>query len=699
MSRKETLRPNEQAGPERWPTPLLEKGLEKLGLTEVLPGEREQLDQIRWTAYQVKTTLRLEKRGRYIFDPQEELTPSSITNQLAVLIQTGAKPNLDKFGRLLPQADSVLLQGSLKRVFNHPTSRRMLKNGSPENLALAATVLEREMRPKKEVDQPKHPALIVAHKGVFQPDHLLGKVLDDSWTEGDGKKKKLFQRASELATAIAFTFGTPYMGAAVIMSELERWGVDKMPIIDFRDCLNGKVDQVLETLKPETVFLTGVLSFDIGKLAEIVHPFQEKGIRVVAGGLGPTIDPFAISRSTDIDVFIGEGEDAVGPMMDILENASPEDRFIFHRGLPPRQETEKPYLLVKNPNLPNTWDAYLNLPRLVNREKYYSPEKERQGALAQRLRHEMKMVPTIQLFGKEWDAPPLGEQISTTVGCPEACLFCSTPNAHGPHMRRLPLESAQMRADVAEARYLVATDQNFGAIDPSETEEEYFAWVVGFLRRLKANNQRLLCQTDVAFFERVARHPEIATLVSETIGSALVGLEQPSHGTKGSALKNPTQLPQRLEVAKNMRIAIWGSGVYGLPSSFCSDLDHPNSADSPISIEEWKGWLKELDIPILILFPFMSIPGAKGVKSTGIDDPNPLSRYHQHKYQPRDLEVTGEIMRDFYQPGRILRRLLVEMRGYSPKRRAFTLALSLGIASLYASGLGARGLRESLKDE
>jgi hypothetical protein len=501
----------------------------------------------------------------------------------------------------------------------------------------------------------------------------------------------LGRKLAELLNAIIFVSTTPYLGASIVATELEETGkIGKMEIVDYRDCLEKEAESLLPATSSDQryVFLTGVLSFDVFELPEITKKFRKAGARVIIGGLLPTIDREVVLQATQADVFIGEAEGAMDLVMEIIQNASPEERFIFHRGLPEGCPDNK--YLIQPDNQTGINHVYLNVPPLVDRQDYYSAENERAGRLARRLRHQRMMLPELSFLGKKWDPPSwLLEQVAVSVGCPNNCYFCSTGEIHGNEMRRKPQEALDLWLQAIEGRSILVVDQNFGARSRGESHEDWMAWMKNFFESLRRWNKRFFCQTELAFIERVSRDPELAALVSETLVASLIGLEQPVQ-VKGALTKDPKNFKKQLILARKMRIVTLGTLVTGIPSNFSVN------GEEEISFREWQKWLAALPGPdVLMGLPFIRIRGAIGVPGTPGDSDKPLAGY-QGKYEAESLALATEINEWFYRLSSIVRRM-GQLRGFSFKRQSVALVLNLGFWMVYAAGLDSRTLKKAMR--
>lgn len=141
---------------------------------------------------------------------------------------------------------------------------------------------------------------------------------------------------------------------------------------------------------------------------EIADEFRRRGIRVVLGGVHPSLMADEAGEHADA-VVIGEAEESWPRLLEDLQNGGMKPRYLSDvkpdlAGLPiPRRD------LMKE-------DEYLNIPK-----------------------------------------------VETSRGCPFRCSFCSTTVFYGPRMRFRPVEDVIAEVQAAEHRFVFFTDNNITA--------------------------------------------------------------------------------------------------------------------------------------------------------------------------------------------------------------------------------------------
>ena len=106
----------------------LARSLCRLGCVERLPNEQPFAHDIRWTAYQARTLLRLGKEGQYIYDPRNTFTSDKISEQALVsfreeIVTTlyGLKdPSVPEFSTSEEQTRAIIRSGVFRRITSFP---------------------------------------------------------------------------------------------------------------------------------------------------------------------------------------------------------------------------------------------------------------------------------------------------------------------------------------------------------------------------------------------------------------------------------------------------------------------------------------------------------------------------------------------------------------------------------------------------
>lgn len=605
--------------------------LRRLGMVDILPQEQPWSQEIRWESFLVRAALRLGPSGSYLFDP---------------------KGQFSAIGEAIPDGN-IIAAG---------VNRRLKAEPSPfANQVLA-------WRLKTGVDQAPgdDKVLIVAHKNTPKVGEIIERQV--------GKfASRPASRVGDLANLGVFSSITPYMGAAIIATELEAEGISRnVRIVDYHD--------LRAPIRSDLVLLTGALSLDVRDLSGYEDKLSEHGATCVIGGLAPTIDTNAVLLLTKRShVFVGEAEGALAPMTSFLREVRNDgNRYVFHRG---GKSGSKP-LVVPDQDMANVKHVYLGVPLMVNLADYYSPERERGGQLASRLRHQMSMLPEMTVGNHTWDPPGwLMTQAEFTRGCPKGCSFCSTVNSVGREMRRMPLDSLALLVRAIETKFIVAVDQNFGAISRSEDNADgkktWTQYTKDFLSLLIANDKRLLGQTDFDFFRRVMEDPDLPVLVKKSVMAVLTGIEDP-RGVKGHDLKSHTESYGRdMAIVRSLGVVNVATVIAGLrPDQLVQGGD--------LSTAEFASWVVKNAPHTMVAFPLMRFPGASGVAPTRADaDPNAI--YTESFTTPAAYQQSTEITKRYYKLKNVLLRML-KTPELSLKRKTFILALNLAVKAMLLAG-------------
>lgn len=657
------------------PTDVL---MRDLGCIEILPEETGKLSKIRWSSYKVRTALRLGAGGSFIFDPKHELDSTTV-NGIAV---AGFEEKLRKLSHkqkgnlyeLFPDVDPVLISGIEKRLGNDKKRRECLKETlkSPDKdqkLRIAFKVLQslktHNEFEKKDTGRPN--VLILAHTNTPDATNIVRKVSNRFDLLGSSSIKK--RLASVINTGLMMTM-TPYLGAAIVGSEVESTGkAGKIEIMDFNEITEEKVEDKFKESKPQIAFVTGVLSIDIRNLKQTTATLQKKGIRTVVGGLAPTIDPNAAIITTSADVFIGEAEEAMDKVLDILKDAKDDERYIFHRESR-NGKTGESIEIINDPDNDKIKHAYLGLDPLVNINEHYSRKNEESGQLASRLRFESMMQPQISAFGKKWEAPSWTfKQMGIKVGCPHGCPYCSTVSSQGTDMRNRPLDGVELEIMATETRSIIIVDQNLGAKDKKENIEEWTESFGNLLEIFKKHNKRVACQTELATWDRVNHDPKLRELCSKVIVAALGGIEQPRK-IPGNPIKIPGNYPRQVGIMREL-------GIISVVTAIAGDIGkYPQSnsnSGQEITLSIWKKLLKAVSPDILVVFPLVKNPGSPGVPPTQKNADTTLDSYLSENMTNED-DWAKAFMIENLNPHAYLKTTTFLLLNNSPKR-ALVLAL------------------------
>lgn len=665
---------------EQLPQPALfsrEKVLRFIGLTEVLPSERDQIENIRWNAYEIRSALRLGEVGAYLYDPENKMAGEfpdagelkKLEYTMKVALAGIPVSDFDVEGLENPD----LIKGISRRL----KGRRLPPSISPENLQIAARLIWHQIHNPEKPDTGKPNFAIIAHRNTPHVGKIIEREIGKRISK-DSRLEKISTYIQDFANFMVFASVTPYLGASIIMAEMEQKDIaGKMEIIDYSELQEG-IQGKFGNLNPKYALLTGALSLDMKDLGRYETFLNDRGVTCILGGLAPTIDiNAAVLLTKKTHLFVGEAEGAMEQLFAFLDKAPKDRRYIFHRG----GNSEEPKV-VPDTNHVGVDHVYLNASPMVDLTNYYSPTREKSGQIARRARHQMEMTPTLKAFGKEWDSPDwLMSQVEVTRGCPKSCVFCSTPRSVGQEMRRMPIESVEMQLAAIESKVIVAVDQNFGGISPRENNPAGIArwekYMMDFFRLIEKRDMRFLCQTELDYFARVIKNPELARLVKKGMLGALTGIEDP-RGVKGNALKSHTESFRSLMGnMSQLGIMNLATAVAGLPEELQVE-------GRQLSAKQIANWAIETAPNTLVAFPLMAIPGAAGVPQT-LSNASVEGLYAKSFTTEKAYQESREITQEYYRFQNILRRMLAS-RNLSPKRAIFTLGLNLAVKSMLLAG-------------
>ncbi len=652
--------------------------LRKAGLVEVDPelSERER-GQVNWTSYCCE--LVLQKGGtevQYVFDPDKAIQPVEpglrlihFKSAISSYLNTG---NDEHLRRLFPNIEPRLLTSVIKRITSDkgilgklgglPETDKVMagllngSNGSDDGLRWVYSILDHQLNTRGEDGQePGIPTMhIIAHQASPKSDRLVEHTRLDRFSKLPGGKRILGVARSMTKTFLQAT-AIPYLGASVLAAELEENGCRKIQHWTFSDAINGRV----EARDGDIVWVTGALMSDVPHLRELKIPG-----RVIIGGLAATIDPQAVINNTNADVFIGELEGAVPAILGLYRKAESDQRFVLRRGGTDLTEDQGGgYQIRQGDEGGNLYQVDLKLPVWVDRNEYYSPERETGGQLSRRVEHEVRVRSPILLRGRIWEVPSVLGETHISCGCTEGCNFCSTVMAIGREPRRIPPESLARQLQAMLQPHVLEVSQNFLAVgrDNEHAVEEY-------LSIFQTMGKKMLMQADLSTLAEVAlREPD---LLRQTVSGALCGLEHPGR-IKGTAKKQSDKYAEWLKVVRSAGLLVIGTAITGL------------DGHSPKEMAEW---LTSLGIHAVGVFPRVRIPGSPGVPRTAVGDREMLAYRLENVCSKADTEAANLVNKAFYSPREIVKRM-IKMRGYSLRRRVGALAFNLGMGAIYGAGL------------
>jgi len=208
--------------------------------------------------------------------------------------------------------------------------------------------------------------------------------------------------------------------------------------------INEAIEKVDFDAEVDLVGITG-LTCVIKRAYAVADRFQERGVKVILGGVHPSLLPEEAKEHADA-VFIGEAE---GGLEELLKD--------FEAG------RLKP--IYKN----QSWSDLKGMP-----------------------------IPRRDLLGKQYS--PIFKAIETTRGCPNRCEFCSVPTINGKRYRLRPLEEVDQELSSIvkkKGEYLFVADDNVTAkedyaLDLLEIFKRHQVKWMGFATVQVAKNERLL---------------------------------------------------------------------------------------------------------------------------------------------------------------------------------------------------------------
>ena len=338
-------------------TPIESLAIKGLSLVEVLPEEISIAKQIRWSSHKAHVALRQGMGGSYFFDPQHRIVNEPVNpSRLSILkegIRIALKGDYSRLDELFQGKDGVMVRGIVRRLINYSGNKKILTNllkSGEENLSLVMNILEQDSSRNALESESKGntDVLIVSHKNPFNIGKLFKQAQSDDGEiheeSGVKIKKKAFSDVKDLLQMLVFSSFGPYVGSAVVMNELEQSEkIKTMKLVDYNECIDPeKLDATFDR-NYKMAFLTGLISQDIRKIRTITSNLRSKNneIKLLYGGLGPTLDPYAVAVATESSVFIGEAEGAMNDVMDVMNSARNGQFFVFHRGLPPGVTTQE----------------------------------------------------------------------------------------------------------------------------------------------------------------------------------------------------------------------------------------------------------------------------------------------------------------------------------------------------------------------
>ena len=279
--------------------------------------------------------------------------------------------------------------------------------------------------------------------------------------------------------------------------------------------INEAVEEIDFNAPVDLVGITG-LTCVIKRAYEVADRFREKGVKVVLGGVHPSLLPDEAKEHADT-VFIGEAE---GVLEALIRD--------FEAG------TLKPF--YKN----RDWSDLKGMP-----------------------------IPRRDLLNTRYK--PFFKAIETTRGCPNRCEFCSVPVINGKRYRTRPLEEIDRELSIIvkkKGEYLFLADDNVTA------REDY---ALGLFEIFKRHGVRWMGFTTIkiAMNERLLRMAQESGCVSLFIG--FESLRQESLDGVSKRFVPARELSDLVKTIQAHQIGIQGSFIFGFdqddPSVFKSTVE------------------------------------------------------------------------------------------------------------------------------
>jgi radical SAM superfamily enzyme YgiQ (UPF0313 family) len=279
--------------------------------------------------------------------------------------------------------------------------------------------------------------------------------------------------------------------------------------------VNEAVDEIDFDAPVDLVGITG-LTCVIKRAYEVADRFREKGVKVILGGVHPSLLPDEAKDHAD-SVFIGEAE---GVLETVIRD--------FETG------TLKPF--YKN----RDWSDLKGMP-----------------------------VPRRDLLNTRYK--PFFKTIETTRGCPNHCEFCSVPIINGKRYRTRPLEEIDRELSIIvkkKGEYLFLADDNVTA------REDH---ALGLFEIFKRHGVRWMGFTTIkiAMNERLLRMAQESGCFSLFIG--FESLRQESLDGVSKRFVPAGELSDLVKTIQAHHIGIQGSFIFGFdqddPSVFKSTVE------------------------------------------------------------------------------------------------------------------------------
>ncbi|WBF05729.1 TIGR04014 family B12-binding domain/radical SAM domain-containing protein [Methanothermobacter thermautotrophicus] len=301
-------------------------------------------------------------------------------------------------------------------------------------------------------------------------------------------------------------------------------------------------------VKSEIVFISLQSTIHLLRYRDIINKMG--GFRVVGGPV--SIDPEMVFRYLDVDlVVMGEGEDKVGPVMELAAgNCKPEDV--------PGAAFRSPEGIVVSESSPCPMERPLPLvPGDISRE----------------------------------DIRGASVYIETHRGCPGNCTFCQVPEFFGRNVRSRPLKDIIMEVRELKSsgarRFAISggTGTLYGSSKFRGIDEEAFRDLLRCISEVTGS--RNLTVPDIRV-DMVS--PEILDAISEyTNGWVFYGIESGSRRMLRKMKKGitPDQVVEAVELAREYNLKVAGSFIVGYPGEDDDDYQETLELADELMLDDY----------------------------------------------------------------------------------------------------------------
>jgi radical SAM superfamily enzyme YgiQ (UPF0313 family) len=265
--------------------------------------------------------------------------------------------------------------------------------------------------------------------------------------------------------------------------------------------INEVIEEVDFDIDVDLVGITG-LTCVIKRAYAIADQFRKKGVKVILGGIHPSLLPEEAKEHAD-SVIVGEAEGILGKVLEDFEAGE-----------------LKPF--YKNQD----WSNLTGMP-----------------------------FPRRDLLGKQYT--PFFRVIETTRGCPNRCEFCSVPTINGKRYRIRPLEEVDQELSAIikkKGEYLFLADDNVTA------KEDY---ALGLFEIFKRHGVKWMGFTTIkiAMNEELLEKARESGCISLFIG--FESLLQENLDNVSKRFVNAKELSNLVKTIQHHQIGIHGSFIFG----------------------------------------------------------------------------------------------------------------------------------------